>query len=370
MDDDRQTVLEDIRHCFDLGFYKQQGVTIGLRMAHFIREVFVCEPEPNDFKNDGSLLCYSSLHKSQLDYLILGRELYKHGYPAPRYIAGKNLFVPSITRDYLKKLGAVCLDRSRVMRRDRLYIRTFTEYLRDDLLQSGENLLFFPEGGRSYDGAIGKPATGIYDTILESARRSGRRTLIVPIALTYDGVVEAASFPLLVRSKMMRYRWQKLLLYYFADLGQLLLQYFRNARVCGDVYIDVQAPVDVADYIDDPRGKVRLAMDVVEAQRRAVRVTSRSILASSLAPLGRTTRTDAEARVRDLLDEIRDRDLPVTRTVAPYLASDVDHARVLSAVVKASANAVIENGTTLHVRRPALMRYYRNTTAHHFESVT
>jgi glycerol-3-phosphate O-acyltransferase len=368
MDNERQAVLEDIRHSFDPEFYERQGVTIGLRIAHFIRDVFVTEPESNGFKNDGSLLCYSSLHKSQLDYLLLGRELYMHGYPAPRYVAGKNLFIKSITRNYLKKLGAVCLDRSRVMRRDRLYIRTFTEYLRDDLLQGGENLLFFPEGGRSYDGAVGKPATGIYDTILEAARRSGRRILIVPISITYGGVAEAASFPLLTRSRKLRRKWQKLLLYYFADMGQLLLQYFRNARVCGDVYIDLQAPKDVTDYVDDPRGKVRLAEDVVEAQRRAVRVTSRALLASAVAPDGRALpRADAVACLSDLLDEILDRGLPVTRTVARYLPPDVDRGRVLRAVVKASENAVTENGSTLRVRRPALMAYYRNTIAHYFD---
>jgi glycerol-3-phosphate O-acyltransferase len=367
MVDERQAAIEDIRHDFNARFYAAQNVIAGLRLTHFFEDVVVTEPERNGFKTDGSQLCYSSLHKSQLDYVLLGIQLIRNGYPAPRYIAGKNLFIPHITRDYLKKCGAICLDRERVMRRDRVYIRAFSDYLRDDVLGAGENLLFFPEGGRSYDGRVGKPATGIYDSILEVCRRGERRMRIVPIALTYDGVVEAASFPLLRRSKRMRSLWKRKLYYYVVDVGQILIQYLRNRRVCGTVYIDLLPPVDVGDYAGERRAKVDLARDVRDRKRRAVRVTARSLLATAMDEADRLPRLDLASRVGDLLDEVRDRDIPVTRQVETFLAPGANRARLLRMLVRTPDRLVEAEDGSVTARRPEVLRYYRHTTAHHFE---
>jgi glycerol-3-phosphate O-acyltransferase len=370
MVDERQAAIEDIRHDFDARFYAGQNVIAGMRLSHFFDDIVVTEPQQHAFKSDGSQLCYSSLHKSQLDYVLLGIQLIRNGYPAPRYIAGKNLFIPHITRDYLKKCGAICLDRERVMRRDRVYIRAFSDYLRDDVLGAGENLLFFPEGGRSYDGRVGRPATGIYDSILEVCRRDDRRMRIVPIALTYDGVVEAASFPLLLRSKRMKSLWKRKLYYYVVDIGQILIQYIRNRRVCGTVYIDLLPPVDVGDYAGDRRAKVELARDVLDRQRGAVRVTARSLLATALGDAARISRTDLTDRVGNLLDEVRERGLPVTRQVSAFLEPGADRAHVVRRLVGTPDRLVEEEDGVVSARRPEVLRYYHHTTAHHFESAT
>jgi glycerol-3-phosphate O-acyltransferase len=368
MRSERQSALDDIRHEFDPAFYARQAPLVKMRLQHFIREVVVTEPEPNGFKVDGSLLCYASVHKSQLDYILLGQRLHDHGWPVPRYIAGKNLFIPSISRDYLRKLGAICLDRERILRRDRVYIRAFADYVRDQVLGRGEHLLFFPEGGRSYDGRVGSPATGIYDAILDVAARSDRHMLVVPIALTYDAVVEAAAFPLLLRSRTMRQAWKKKAVYYVVDLGQILLHYFRARRFCGDAYIDVLPPFEARDFTNDRRGKVLLAQEVHAAHLRAVRVTPRSLLAIALPADEGGSRAETLDRLRDRIAETRGRGLPTTRSLAPLLAPEADPERVLRTLVASSGNNVVEEDGTLRVRRPAIMRYYRNTTAHHFET--
>ncbi len=370
MVDERQAALEDIRHKFNPRFYVGQGITASLRLEHFCDEIIVTEPEANGFKSDGSLLCFSSVHKSQLDYVLLGCQLIQYGYPPPRYIAGRNLFIPNITRDYLKKLGAISLDRERVMRRDRVYIKAFSEYLRDFVLGTGEHLLFFPEGGRSYSGAVGKPATGIYDTILEVAPRRDQPVRIVPVTLTYDGVVEAASFHLLERTRNIKRMWQKKLAYYLVDMGQILLQYFRNKKVCGTVYIDVLPPIDVDDYVGDRRAKVRLAKHVHARQRAAVRMTGRSLLAEAMGEVERMPRTELTARVTDLLDAIRESDLPVTRKVAAFLPTDVDRERIVRYLLSLPGRPAEEDNGAVAVRRPAALWYCRTTTEPHFTPAT
>lgn len=367
MVDERQAALEDIRHRFDPAFYAKLGPVVALRLAHFVREALVHEPAARqEYKDDGSVLCYSCVHKSQLDYLLLGLELFHAGWPAPRYVAGKNLFIPGITKMFLKKMGAICLDRERILRRDRVYIRSFAEYLRDHVLGRGEHLLFFPEGGRSYDGRIGAPATGVYDTILEATERTDRRMLLVPVALTYDGVVEAASFPLLQRSRSMKSIWRRKLIYYFVDLGQILLHYFRDDVFCGDVHIDVLPAIDARPFAGDRHGKRHLAEEARRAQLRAARVTTRSLLATAFAEDDRGRRDEVEARLGDLLAEIRDRDLPVSRSLAPLVRPGIEPSRVLRACVATSGKNVVVDDGSLLVKRPAILRYYRNTIAHHF----
>jgi len=359
--------IEDIRHRFDPEFYDQQARIVGLRLAHFARAIRLTEPSDSAFKSDGSLLCYSSVHKSQLDYLIVGRELQLAGFPTPRYIAGKNLFIPGISYDYLKKMGAICLDRARVMQRDRVYIRAFADYVRFHVLERGEHLLFFPEGGRSYDGRIGKPATGVYDSILEVDAHSERRVRVVPVAISYDRVVEAPAFPLLGRTREMRSAVLKYLTYYVVDTGQILFQFFRNVRVCGVIHIDVLPPIDVEPYLERPRGKLELAREVQARLRERIRVTRRSLLATALGPEERTAIGDVTRSVEALAAEIRERRLPVSDSLAPLLRPDVDAERLLDGLLRASQRDVVRRNGTVHVRRRTLNAYYRNTTIHHFE---
>jgi glycerol-3-phosphate O-acyltransferase len=138
----------------------------------------------------GPLLLLPS-HKSHVDYLILSYTFYTRGLAPPHIAAGDNLsFFP--LGFLFRRTAAFFLRRS--FKGDALYAAVFDAYVRR-LLRDGFSVEFFIEGGRSRTGKVLPPKLGLLsicaDAVLDG---DAPTTQVVPIALSYEKIVEEKSY--------------------------------------------------------------------------------------------------------------------------------------------------------------------------------
>src|SRR3982751_6272805 len=99
---------------------------------------------------------YISNHKSHLDYLVEPLVLDDNGIRPPVTAAGINLFGGPLGLLHRHVTGAIPIRRNT---RDPLYLITLKAYV-SELLRT-HDFFFYPEGGRSYNGEMKNPKTGL-----------------------------------------------------------------------------------------------------------------------------------------------------------------------------------------------------------------
>src|SRR6476469_7099346 len=108
-------------------------------------------------------IVYASNHKSHTDYLVQPLVLDDNGIRPPLIAAGINLFGGPLGLINKHVTGAIPIRRNT---KDPAYLVTLKAYV-GELLRS-HDLLFYPEGGRSYSGEIKPPKTGLIHAALMS----------------------------------------------------------------------------------------------------------------------------------------------------------------------------------------------------------
>lgn len=125
---------------------------------------------------------YVSNHKSHVDYVVQPLVLDDHGIRQPAIAADVGLFGGGLGLLHRHVTGALPIRRGT---RDPLYLLTLQAYVAERLRT--RDLLFYPEGGRSYSGALKPPKTGLLQAALQSEHPA---TFVVPIGLAYDLVLD------------------------------------------------------------------------------------------------------------------------------------------------------------------------------------
>lgn len=138
-------------------------------------------------------IVYASNHKSWLDVLLLPfvllteqRKIFRNydKIKNPRSIAGTNI-TNSIVGSILKNgLGSISIDRQN---KDILYLLIQKNYL-SYLLENDQDIIVYPEGGRSYSGEIKEPKLMWLKSVLQSKNKD--KIVILPISINYDLVLE------------------------------------------------------------------------------------------------------------------------------------------------------------------------------------
>ena len=127
-------------------------------------------------------IVYASNHKSHTDYLVEPLVLDDNGIRPPLIAAGINLFGGPLGLIHKHVTGAIPIRRNT---KDPAYLITLKAYVAEVLKR--HDLLFYPEGGRSYSGELKPAKTGLFNAAL-SAHRSD--LVIIPTAIAYDLVLE------------------------------------------------------------------------------------------------------------------------------------------------------------------------------------
>jgi 1-acyl-sn-glycerol-3-phosphate acyltransferase len=215
-----------------------------------------------------SPVMFVGTHRSHADYFFIGSNFLKLGFRNIRFAAGDNLTrLPWIGPRFLT-FGAFAVARDSGF--DRNYVRRLCAQV-IKMLEDGDSVLVFPEGGRSYGGSMLEIKGGILNAALMLQAASPERDVfLVPAAISYDCPPDLPYFPLLLKGKTLRKHsngfFKRTLgsVYYFgadimAFLPFLFAHYF--GRRYGALYMDYGTPVSVRSIVDLEANRVPNARD-------------------------------------------------------------------------------------------------------------
>ncbi|MGM0462535.1 MAG: 1-acyl-sn-glycerol-3-phosphate acyltransferase [Fibrobacterota bacterium] len=192
-------------------------------------------------------------HRSHSDYLVTGLEFITRGYQNLRFAAGDNLTGLPFIGILFRKVGSFSVQRSKVTSRQ--YLFKLADFVKR-LLFRGQNVLIYPEGGRSYTGHMLEIKSGLIgSTVMAQKANPQKDYYIIPMACSYSIVPEAKMFSWLLRGKALREKtgvFSKAvgnLLYYGSDIWVYLRLWLFPPREL-EIYIDVGTPVPVKSLTD------------------------------------------------------------------------------------------------------------------------
>ncbi|MAG39358.1 hypothetical protein CMI41_00105 [Candidatus Pacearchaeota archaeon] len=211
--------------------------------------------EENLHKNPERQRLYLANHLSHADYMIIWFKFHEKGIKMPMIPAGKNLdqlFFRLISCDF-SKMGGFWVDRELL----KSNINGATSHGRqirrsvEAALKNKQDLLIFPEGGRSYQGTI-------IDSFLTGAVRAVLKEEtdldLTNIAFAYNPRIEEPVFPRLAEHRTKKGPKYKLW-DYIAFARRLIEKRFHNV---GDAYMNVSEPRPLIKIVEEGELKKRV----------------------------------------------------------------------------------------------------------------
>lgn len=314
------------------------------------------------------------MHRSHLDYILVGSKLYESNLTPPVVAAGINLsFWPF--GFIIRSFGGYFVKRN--ARHDRIHTMLLRRYVAY-LVKRGHLHEFFIEGGRSRNGRMRAPRLGLLSIIVNAYLKGQRKEIVfVPVSITYENVVEDSVFgeentglkkkkeslrSLLAARELLGRRY-----------GEVILNFGSPIALSNEVAKQREArpekPVDERELI------ASVATDLTERIRTQTNpsLTSLSIAALMMAPRYGLTRGALAAAVRNLAviaDVARSLD-PQVGAPTPALQSFLggrDH--ILDSIGRGGivSRGPILGDSTLFIegKRRFTADFYRNATTHLF----
>jgi glycerol-3-phosphate O-acyltransferase len=238
--------------------------------------LYINGPEiPNEVCHSPTMIVSS--HRSHADYFILGEKFHRLGINNLRFAAGDNLTkFPIIGKKFLS-YGAFAVERNRTSGKN--YVRTLCDQV-VGMVEKGDNIIVFPESGRSYYGSMLEARGVILSAhIIAQYRHPETKHFMIPVTISYEQLPELLYFKMLQRGKRLRKESRNIfskaygdLLYFGSDL--LAFGKFMNASKFGvhygDVYIDYGHPFVVQDVVDLKANYKTAARDELSGHRESV----------------------------------------------------------------------------------------------------
>ncbi|MBJ3763940.1 1-acyl-sn-glycerol-3-phosphate acyltransferase [Maribius pontilimi] len=122
-------------------------------------------------------------HRSNMDYVLV--TYLAADRSALSYAVGEWAQIWPLSRLF-RAMGAYFIRRKS---RNRLYRRVLSRYVQM-AIENGVTQAIFPEGGLSLDGRVGEAKVGLLSYILQGSEASSREVVFVPVAISYDRVIE------------------------------------------------------------------------------------------------------------------------------------------------------------------------------------
>jgi glycerol-3-phosphate O-acyltransferase len=227
---------------------------------------------------------YASNHRSHIDYLVEPLVLDDNGIRPPLIAAGINLFGGPLGLIHKHVTGAVPIRRAT---KDPIYLTILKAYVAE--LLRDHDLLFYPEGGRSYSGEMKPHKTGILHAVLQSGVKN---VLLIPVAIAYDLVLEDRA----IARQGVKKR-QRPFTYELAEMVGLAVGYRSRS------YVTFGQPIAVGAYDPDSR---KDALDLAHRTRDAIgklfKVLPTAIVAHAMRPS--ITRAILDSRIEATLEHL------------------------------------------------------------------
>ena len=187
--------ITELQHEFDPHYLDKVCKNCGPLLKYFIAmPLFVDEDDAQHAIKDAQALHVCN-HLSHFDYVQVVYDSWKFGVKVPRIAGKESVFTPRL-EEIWRKCGAFKIPRNMGPGDAKLLM-----YLLRAVVASGDSLLIFPEGGRSYDGQLHEFKTGGISVMHTACRDFKKDILVVPHCISYDKVIEHDVFPWLAHLK-------------------------------------------------------------------------------------------------------------------------------------------------------------------------
>jgi glycerol-3-phosphate O-acyltransferase len=281
---------------------------------------------------------YISDHKSHLDYIVEPLVLVNENIRPPIIAAGINLFGGPLGLLHRHVTGAIPIRRNT---KDPAYLVTLKAYVAELLRHS--DLLFYIEGGRSYNGELKMPKTGLLHAALQAEIRGA---VVVPLAVSYDLVLEDH-----IVSHLALKRRSKPFSREIAEMVRYAVGYQSRA------FVTFGKPIPLDGHDPESRRDVMaLGHHIRETIGLLYKVLPTAIVAAAMRPS--IAKRDLESRADHLIE--------VMRQANANLAVHTGRDAVESGAAMLADRGVIhvERGGRYRVRERTLLRYYARTIQH------
>jgi 1-acyl-sn-glycerol-3-phosphate acyltransferase len=241
--------------------YQNEVQKVTPKIASFFNSAFtkitIDGPKLDPAKIQEQPLMAISTHRSHVDYFLLGHKLFVMGFQNLRFAAGDNLTkLPWIGPKFLN-FGAFTVSRDTGFERN--YVRNLCSSV-VKMMDGGDSIIVFPEGGRSYSGATIEMKGGITLAAIMLQAQSPQKTVqYLPTAISYECIPDLPYFKMLLKGKKLRKRgnsvFKRLMgnIYYFGGDICAFVPFLNAKRLhknYGEVFIDYLAPIAVKDILD------------------------------------------------------------------------------------------------------------------------
>src|SRR5437763_2264274 len=282
-------------------------------------------------------IMYASNHKSHTDYLVEPVVLDDNGVRPPVIAAGINLFGGPLGLLHRHVTGAIPIRRNT---KDPAYLITLKAYVAEVLKR--HDLLFYPEGGRSYSGELKVAKTGL---ISAAASAGSPNLVIVPTAVAYDLVLEDHI--------LARQRIKKRQRPFTRELAEMV-RYAVGYR--SRPFVTFGAPIPAGNCDAQSRSEVLELTRAVRTRIGALyKVLPTAVFAAAMRP-SITTR-DLESRIDRFLAELDARRANLGVTTGRQAIDEAAPALETRGII------VLERGR-FRVRDRSVLRYYARTIEH------
>jgi glycerol-3-phosphate O-acyltransferase len=292
---------------------------------------------------ESARVIYASNHKSHTDYLVEPLVLDDNGIRPPVIAAGINLFGGPLGLLHRHVTGAIPIRRDT---KDPAYFVTLKAYVAEVLRK--HDLLFYPEGGRSYSGEMKQPKTGLVQAAMQA---DCAKLLIVPTAIAYDLVLEDR---ILARQGVKRR--QRPFARELAEMVRQAVGYRSRA------FVTFGTPIDAAQYdAQSRRGVLALSHRTRQEIGLLYKVLPTAVVAAAMRPS--VVSRVLEWRIEAVLEKLQAAGANLETTdVQETMDRGVE-------LLEARAVVVAERGR-LRVRDRSVLRYYARTIAHLLQPAT
>lgn len=284
--------------------------------------------------NGKGTLVYASNHRSYTDPGLLILVLYNNNLKQPYYAAGKNMF-NSLSSWFLKSVGTFSVDRAN---KDAAYLTILKDYI-GSLVNERKDILFYIEGGRSYDGRIKTPKLGILKAVLESQNKDA---FIVPTSVSYEQVLEDRILTSIAKKTAQRK---------FTDEAKELLHLYFNyytekkKRYSTKAYVTFANPISIRDYSEKRSDLKYLAERIIRDIEQSKQISSTSLVAAATLESITDNNETSISEVKKSIEKRTAKSAEVMKEGIGYFLS---------------REALAIKGDVLSVKEPKILQYYAN----------
>jgi len=286
-----------------------------------------------------------SNHSSLFDFQVQGRLYLENGLNPAIYPAGSNLFA-HVMNPILRGCAAACIDRDKVVK-DELYAKTVFNLLTTAVSQ-GHNIIWYPEGGRSYDGGFREFTDGVFMAARTAQRINPNvECVYVNATISYDYPPEADQ---IVASRNRGQSWST------DKLGDVIGFINRFWRNYGNVYVNFGTPFTLND-ISNGRVREKIKQRTLEEWKQLYRVTLTEVACYS-AGLGGIGVDDFKDNYQATIDELRTAGANVARDIQYTVPELVLEDRLVQRIL--SISDLPDLGHEVICKNEPLKNYFAN----------